>query len=290
MRNVTEMTRILYTLRRLRLRLTRAVSSRRPRHQEIASDSPGDTRRRLRLARGRSDRGLCSLAEGKLVFWNHAAERILGLPAAQVLGRRCDEIIVETADTDAYSSWNGSEGRYAGCISRPVTALMLCGSGDHRQIVLTPIVVADRPGGDALALYVFDEPSGIQPVGPDGQGVPERSPEPQSGPVPTPAGHATSSPSPHGLTRREIEILRLVALAPQPIRSPPTSGSASTPSGTTSAACAASSTPGPSSTPSSPRCDTACCSYTGGGRSPGSCEPWSRSSPATRPSPRAGAR
>ena len=157
--------------------------------------------------------GACAVsAEGKLVFWNHAAERILGLPAAQVLGRRCDEIIVETADTDAYSSWNGSEGRYAGCISRPVTALMLCGSGDHRQIVLTPIVVADRPGGDALALYVFDEPSGIQPVGPDGQGVPERSPEPQSGPVPTPAGHATSSPSPHGLTRREIEILRLVAL------------------------------------------------------------------------------
>lgn len=149
--------------------------------------------------------GVCALAsDGRFVFWNRAAERIAGLAAAHVLGRRHDEIVVLPAGqrADENLCWNGLEGRYRGCAPRPVTALLQCGSGEEKQITLTPIIVADDPGDDALTLWLFDAPTQAQAFFPASPADPETVPA---------AAHESGVTNSHNLTRREIEILRLIA-------------------------------------------------------------------------------
>ena len=148
-------------------------------------------------------------AEGYFVFWNHAAERILGLPAAQVIGRKWDEIVVSVMyhEPAPDPSSDGVDCIYAVHDPRPVAATVLCGSLGHKQVALTPVVIADEPGGDGLILYLFESASESEPPHPDARGVLEPSVEP----IPAPAAHPANSPGPHSLTRREIEVLRLVA-------------------------------------------------------------------------------
>ena len=152
--------------------------------------------------------GVCALAsDGRFVFWNQSAERITGLAAAHVLGRRHDEIIVASGHrADESLCWNGLEGRYRGCAPRPVTVRLQCRSGLSEQIMLTPIIVADDPGDDALTLWLFDAPTNVEAHETDSPGgtEPRREPGPAAAPE-------ASAPGSVGLTRREMEILRLIA-------------------------------------------------------------------------------
>ena len=153
--------------------------------------------------------GVCAMAsDGRFVFWNRSAERIAGLTAAQVLGRRHDEIVATPASqrTDDNLCWNGLEGCYRGCATRPVTALLLCGSGEEKQITLTPIIVANDSGDDALTLWLFDTHAHTRESPPASPADPAPKPELASA-----GARETGVTNSNNLTRREIEVLRLVA-------------------------------------------------------------------------------
>ena len=161
--------------------------------------------------------GACATApDGTFVFWNHRAERILGLSAAEVIGRRRDEVIAPAAPHKASpgpaSNGPPMPGPTVGRAPDPFTASMMCASGGHKQVALTPVVVADQPGGDALMLYLFDDPPESGPPAPADRQASELPHTPQPEPAPNPAAHQPSAPGPGGLSRREIQVLRLVAV------------------------------------------------------------------------------
>ena len=158
--------------------------------------------------------GACATSpQGTVVFWNRTAERILGLPSAQVIGRQINEII--TAAAPHQSGVASSSNRLpagpldAGRSPCPLIVSMLCASGGHKQIALTPVVVADQPGNDALTVYLFDDPSQTQPPSPARSAMPPPTSEPQHEPVPASVARA---PGPNPLSGREMQILRLIAV------------------------------------------------------------------------------
>ena len=157
--------------------------------------------------------GACATSpQGTIVFWNRTAERILGMPSAQVIGRQINEIIAAAAPHQsgvASSSNRLPAGPLdAGHSPCPLIVSMLCASGGHKQIALTPVVVADQPGNDALTVYLFDDPSQTQPPSPARSAMPSPTSE-QHEPVPASAARA---PGPNPLSGREMQILRLIAV------------------------------------------------------------------------------
>lgn len=148
-----------------------------------------------------------------ILFWNQGAERILGYPANQVVGRRCYEVVTGLA-TGGFSPvcQNGCPSIRAvrsGLIPPALNMRMLCGSGERKTVFFTPMVV--RAPDAPLLVYLFHDrpepdPKDLIPQGFEGElinqgsGVgPERSAIPSD---PTGASQ---------LTPREVEVLRLVS-------------------------------------------------------------------------------
>ena len=153
--------------------------------------------------------------EGRIVFWNRAAERILGLPAAQVVGRRHDEVIAPApSDVTAAASASDTSVPRDSCADsspRPLTVSMLCGTGGYVEMALTPVVIADHRGEDSVTVYVFDGNGIIQPVVPGAVAASPNASAPRLEPLPAAAPHQSAERVFRDLSTREIEILRLVA-------------------------------------------------------------------------------
>ena len=155
--------------------------------------------------------GACATSrEGIVVFWNRRAEQILGWPAAHVIGRRYDEVIDTTASPSRRGGHASAPAPLTGDAAGPLTASMWSASGEHVQIALTPVVVADQPDDETLTLYLFDAPTDARTPPPGDHHTPALAP---AGPdaVPLPADHPPHPPVPRALSRRELQILRLVA-------------------------------------------------------------------------------
>lgn len=147
-----------------------------------------------------------------IVFWNRAAERILGYSSQEVIGRRCYEVMagrVEGALTPQCAKGCPSI-RYlrAGLVPARSQLNMLCASGEHKWISVTPMVVAGILKDAPLLVHLIEEGDAdpttdelrktLAASGADI--VSDRAPAPSS-----------PSDTPH-LTRRELDVLRLVAL------------------------------------------------------------------------------
>lgn len=146
-----------------------------------------------------------------IVFWNAAAERILGYSANDVVGRRCYEV----------GSGNGSGGisgeclggcpslRYvrSGLMPAPSRLNMRCASGEFKWMTITPMAVAGV-GDSPLLVHFFEERTGD--LGLEGEqpreelGVCDRTTANENTYAPT--GPSEASP----LSRRELEVLRLI--------------------------------------------------------------------------------
>ena len=106
--------------------------------------------------------------DGRLVAWNEAAERLLGYPAARLLGRRCYEVLGGidifgncfcdrwcplrrmAGRQEAVSSFQLDLQRHSGATLRlDVSALVLLGEEDSRFVVLhllRPVADRHHPG------------------------------------------------------------------------------------------------------------------------------------------------
>lgn len=153
-----------------------------------------------------------------IVFWNTSAERILGYPAEQVIGRPCFHVLGLRRVCEGASNPVCMRGCPAIRQARtrrvpPVVRVHArCASGRRKRITLTPMVVSALNPDQAALLYLFHEVDA----------------EPEDGSVTGPAPTATSigrladppiglAPGPSNepagpLTRRQVEVLRLLAL------------------------------------------------------------------------------
>ena len=151
-----------------------------------------------------------------VVFWNRAAERMLGYGSGEVLGRRCCDVAAgpDHAGPGRECRMACPSLRYleAGLVPHRTRLEMLCSSGERRWVIATPVVVAGADDGTPLLVHLLEDSAGpVAHAGlegtQDGGGTagagrtgPGRSQAPETG--------AKESP----LTGRELEILRLVAL------------------------------------------------------------------------------
>ena len=141
-------------------------------------------------------------ADGRVALWNRAAERILGYPARDVLGRPCCDVFVGT---------DGSGNRlcYRGChvmnlvkLAEPVQSFdMHTRAKNGRAVWLNISILSapDQPDG-ACTIHLFRDITATKELL---TLVHERL----AGPPP---GGAPGSPG-ASLSRRELEVLRLMA-------------------------------------------------------------------------------
>ncbi len=154
-------------------------------------------------------------AEQRIIFWNRAAEKLLGFGAEEVLGRYCYDVI-------AGGDYQGHPFCRRGCPTiqaakrgRSVPNYDVCShktGGEPVWLNVSVLAVDDPEGEGQLAVHLFRDVSRrrqaeilaqqtIEAVGryqPRG----EEAEEDPDGPYPVPAPR---------LTRRELEVLRLLA-------------------------------------------------------------------------------
>ncbi len=148
-----------------------------------------------------------------IVFWNRAAERILGHSAEEVLGRRCYQVVAGTTASGLTPECLGGcpSIRYlrAGLVPAPVRLRVLCSSGERKWVTVTPMVIASVQGNAPLIVHLFDDSAEYVDAASEsvrdalasgGANIISDSPDAAEVPAEAPA-----------LSRRELEVLRLVA-------------------------------------------------------------------------------
>ena len=146
-----------------------------------------------------------------IVFWNAAAERILGYSADDVVGRRCYEV----------GPRNGSRGisgecmggcpslRYvrSGLMPAPSRLNMRCASGELKWVSITPMAVAGV-GDSPLLVHLFEEKSSEVEFGGEQSKVELATCDRTTANESTRVSESLGDASP--LSRRELEVLRLI--------------------------------------------------------------------------------
>lgn len=149
-----------------------------------------------------------------IVFWNRAAERILGYTSDEVLGRRCYEVVAGLAPGGLTPECLGGcpSIRYlrAGLVPSPLKLRLLSSSGERKWVTVTPMVVAGLLHDSPLLVHLFEEitEGDTEPaseslrsvLAANSATIPPAQPEPSGPPVET-----------RILSRRELEVLRLMA-------------------------------------------------------------------------------
>lgn len=151
-----------------------------------------------------------------IVFWNRAAERILGYTAQEILGRRCYEVIKGMAPGSLTPECLGGcpSIRYlrAGLVPSKTRLRMFRSSGESKWVTVNPMVVSGIVEGTPLLMHIFDDSEDEEDFGQfetTVRGVlSESGAEVLSDRAPGPVNLGGDP----GLTPRELEVLRLVAL------------------------------------------------------------------------------
>ena len=151
-----------------------------------------------------------------ILFWNKEAEQILGHRSDQVIGRRCYEVVtglVPGGLTPACLHGCPSiRALRAGTVPQQLTMRMLSASGSRKAATLTPMVVAGAENHPPLLVHLFDDrPEPTEPAH-ISEGVKVELRKLGADIV---SDHPAPVSLPEGvrkLTRREMEVLRLVSL------------------------------------------------------------------------------
>ena len=101
-------------------------------------------------------------ADQKIIYWNSAAEEILGYRSEEVIGLRCYEACASLAENETSpiciegcpSLILASQG-----IKPPVTHVrMRCSSGERKKVSVIPLVVqTEREGGETIIVHLFHD-------------------------------------------------------------------------------------------------------------------------------------
>lgn len=150
-----------------------------------------------------------------IVYWNQAAERILGFPRDQVIGRRCYDVVTGLAPggftPECLLGCPSLRALRGGEIPQTRTMLMLCASGERKAVSLTPMVVA-APGTDTpFLIHLFDESAEEEEAGQAADSLRSDLSERGADIVSDAPAVGATSVGFGRLTQRELEVLRLVA-------------------------------------------------------------------------------
>jgi PAS domain S-box-containing protein len=137
--------------------------------------------------------------DGKIILWNRVAERVLGYPAREAIGRACCEILVGRDGDNNRLCYRGCHVMSLVKMGEPVQSFdMQTRTKSGRPVWLNfSILTATNGHGGPVTIHLFRDVTATKELL---NLVQERLAEPAG--VPTGNGD---------LTRRELEILRLVS-------------------------------------------------------------------------------
>ena len=152
----------------------------------------------------------------RIVFWSPEAERMLGYPAGEVLGRRCFEVATDPAPEGFTPACLGGcpsiRSLRAGRVPSAVTMQMLCASGERKAVSLTPMVVAGSDVDAPLLVHLFEDRVDEQSSGLAAGAVRDELSQQGSDVVSDHPVVTSAAAGAARLTARELEVLRLVAV------------------------------------------------------------------------------
>ena len=106
----------------------------------------------------------CTDTHRVITFWNHAAERITGYPAAEVLGRSCAANILVHVDTDGRSLCRGLcplAMTMADCVGREAEVFLRHRDGHRVPVLVRTGPLKDRQGQVVGGIELFTDLSNI---------------------------------------------------------------------------------------------------------------------------------
>ncbi len=150
-----------------------------------------------------------------IVFWNRAAERMLGHTADEVIGRRCFEAVASMTPAGLTQSCRDGCPVHAfrfGEVPRTFRTGMLTSAGHRKDVLLTPMLVAGTEQNAPLVVHLLEDPGAAA-------GAPRESADSVRTDLIAQGSDAVSdhpvlappSDRPARLAPRELEVLRLVA-------------------------------------------------------------------------------
>ena len=149
----------------------------------------------------------------RIVLWNRAAERILGHSSLQVEGLKCYDVMGGRGLTPECAVGCSSIRYVRSGLIPPQTRLrMLCSSGERKWVSVAPAVISGALEGAPLLLCLFEDDEEVEASASTDDSVAEATAEGAAG---VPFDHPQVLPMPgeaSPLSRRELEVLRLVAL------------------------------------------------------------------------------
>lgn len=177
-------------------------------------DGKGRDARATRLGRarwdleallGRASDGIFAVrADGRIALWNRSAERILGYPAREVIGRLSCEVFLGRDDTDGrlcYRSCHSMRPAECGAPVHRFDVVTRTKAGESVSLDVNALAVAGTRGEWLTIVHVFRDFTGSR--GADALVRPRR---------PSVRARADEGPGAGAaLTRRELEVLGLVA-------------------------------------------------------------------------------
>ena len=150
-----------------------------------------------------------------ILYWNPAAERILGHQASDVIGRRCYDVVAGRGARGVAPECLGGcpSIRYmrAGLLPSPLRLQMLCSSGERKWVSVTPMAVTGIILGDSHAIvYMFEEAPG-PPDSEQTEDSPRDTVADAGNVAPFNIAAGARSEEAPSLSLREQEVLHLVA-------------------------------------------------------------------------------
>ena len=160
----------------------------------------------------RADFGVYAMSlDQRIVFWNRSAERILGYSANEVVGRHCYEVVAgitgEGLAPACLSGCPSMRAVQAGSVPGAARIRMLCSTGERKSVSVTPMVVSGPVDDAPLLVHLFEDSEERAR-----ETVNEVREELSQGGVDIVSDRAQAPPAPATLTRRELQVLHLVAL------------------------------------------------------------------------------
>jgi len=155
-------------------------------------------------ALGRSGDGVCAIgSDGRIVLWNRSAEKIMGYTTREVAGKACCEVFVGKDD-------HGNRLCYQGChvqslvrMGEPIQSFDMetrAKAGRPVWLNVSILVISPNHGRGPMTVHFFRDITATKELL---TLVQER--------MAGPTGSAAPGNGDVGLTRRELEILRLIA-------------------------------------------------------------------------------
>lgn len=178
---------------------------RRPMPGQRPGVSPEGRRGPLELFETTADGVMAVDLTGRILLWNRAAEELLGFAAAEVLGKRCYKLIAGRDERGNILCHPHCHVRVMARQGEPVRAYTLRThrkGGDACWLNVSTILVPRIHHGVVVHLFRDVTPAHPRLAPPD---LPQQHGEPTAFP------HGRESAPPVSLTRRQQEVLRLLA-------------------------------------------------------------------------------